>query len=250
MLCLLLQHNLLLVERHQVQHWNDLCANAHEPWKRLHIGGTILSVNGITGDTKRMQQEMEKTQQAELLICNPPGISSLRAVMAACEGADLKLHQTFWQDVEAAAAMPAARTTLETLADCDVREAEMMPQVECANISVVVTTSPVRSNPSTDLLERVLLSLHLVGLAHVPRIIVCDGYKISAGKSNHKAGKISVAEAERYSEYIQKLQERATGAESVRSAYFRTQILVLPDHHGFGFAVKSALAEVDTDYAP
>eukprot|EP00913_Durusdinium_trenchii_P034183 g31991.t1 len=240
----------MALEDGPVQHWNDLCANAHEPWKRLHIGGTILSVNGITGDTKRMQQEMEKTQQAELLICNPPGISSLRAVMAACEGADLKLHQTFWQDVEAAAAMPAARTTLETLADCDVREAEMMPQVECANISVVVTTSPVRSNPSTDLLERVLLSLHLVGLAHVPRIIVCDGYKISAGKSNHKAGKISVAEAERYSEYIQKLQERATGAESVRSAYFRTQILVLPDHHGFGFAVKSALAEVDTDYAP
>ena len=59
-------------------------------------------------------------------------------------------------------------------------------------ISVVVTTSPVPSNPSTDLLERVLKSFDLIpGLQRAPKIIVCDGYKIAAGKSNPKAGNLA-----------------------------------------------------------
>ena len=64
-------------------------------------------------------------------------------------------------------------------------------------------------------------------------------------------GKISALEAERYEEYIKQLQRCCTrDMESESSAYFRTRLLVLPDRHGFGFAVKSALEEVDTEYVP
>eukprot|EP00438_Fugacium_kawagutii_P013662 Skav213135 [mRNA] locus=scaffold107:365739:369066:+ [translate_table: standard] len=144
--------------------WNDTCSASREPWKRLHLGCSILAVNGISGNTKRMQQELETAQEVDLLLCNPPSLTSFRAVMKACEGSSLPI--AFWQ------------------LDPTVAATETPP-----SISVIITTSPVPSNPSTDLLERVLLSLHLIpGLANAAKIIVCDGYKIAAGKSNPKAG--------------------------------------------------------------
>ena len=58
-------------------------------------------------------------------------------------------------------------------------------------------------------------------------------------------------ESQRYSDFIQRLQLGAAEAAeaSEGSAYVGSRILVLPEHHGFGFAVKVALEEVDTDYA-
>lgn len=146
--------------------WNDTCCATREPWKRLHLGCSILAVNGISGNTKRMQQELETAQEVEFLLCNPPSLTSFRAVMSsACEGSSLAV--AFWPTLDA---------------ENSATEAPL-------SISVIITTSPVQSNPSTDLLERVLLSLHLIpGLANAAKIIVCDGYKIAAGKSNPKAG--------------------------------------------------------------
>jgi hypothetical protein len=44
--------------------WNDTCSEAHEPWRRLHVGCTILAVNGVSGNTKRMQIELETAREA------------------------------------------------------------------------------------------------------------------------------------------------------------------------------------------
>ena len=144
-------------------------------------------MNGIAGDTKRMQQELETAERVELLLCNPPSISSFRAVMDACSK-DLRLpKRPFWQDV---AKMPPVGLG-EGGSSCTFAAEDFEPS-RC--ITVIITTSPVPSNPSSDLLERVLFSLDFAGLRSCPRIIVCDGYKITSGKSNHKAGKISLAE--------------------------------------------------------
>lgn len=207
--------------------WNDTCSEAHEPWRRLHVGCTILAVNGVSGNTKRMQIELETAREVELLLCNPPSISSFRSVMNACDGQLAEVASwAFWPTTPQAQELGPSRPS----------------------ITVIITTSPVPSNPSTDLLERVLQSLYLIPLT-APKIIVCDGYKLAGGRSNPKAGKISALEAERYEEYIKQLQRCCTrDMESESSAYFRTRLLVLPDRHGFGFAVKSALEEVDTEY--
>ena len=204
--------------------------------------------------------------QVELLLCNPPSISSFRSVMNACDGQLAEVASwAFWPTTPQAQELGPSRPS----------------------ITVIITTSPVPSNPSTDLLERVLQSLYLIPLT-APKIIVCDGYKLAGGRSNPKAGnldlkfgpqtcwaltlvfrrvfyelptaladwswyqgKISALEAERYEEYIKQLQRCCTrDMESESSAYFRTRLLVLPDRHGFGFAVKSALEEVDTEYVP
>ena len=46
-------------------------------------------------------------------------------------------------------------------------------------LSIILTTSPVRSNPSTALIETTLESCHYCpGLLGCPLVIVCDGYKV------------------------------------------------------------------------
>ena len=47
-------------------------------------------------------------------------------------------------------------------------------------LTIIVVTSPVMSNPSCELIERVLKSLSLLGpsIRQCKRIIVCDGYKL------------------------------------------------------------------------
>ena len=43
--------------------WNDACSEAHKPWRRLHLGCTILAANGVSGNTKRMQIELETARE-------------------------------------------------------------------------------------------------------------------------------------------------------------------------------------------
>ena len=47
-------------------------------------------------------------------------------------------------------------------------------------LTIIVVTSPVKSNPSCELIERVLASLNLLGhsIKRCKRVIVCDGYKL------------------------------------------------------------------------
>ena len=129
-------------------------------------------MNGISGNTKRMQQDMETFEEVELLLCNPPSISSLHAILAACDGHPITTG--FWH-------VPVPM------------EPSNSPEME-HSITVIITTSPVPSNPSIDLLERVLLSFQLIpGLSQAPKIIVCDGYKVANGRSNPKAGDLREA---------------------------------------------------------
>ena len=61
-------------------------------------------------------------------------------------------------------------------------------------LSIVVTTSPVPTNPATRLLEEVVNTIQLLpGLASCPMTIVCDGYDVKA-KHNFRSGVITGAE--------------------------------------------------------
>ena len=55
---------LSLVTNAKAELWNDHCSKAREPWKRLHVGCAILAVNGLSGNTKQMQQELETAPEA------------------------------------------------------------------------------------------------------------------------------------------------------------------------------------------
>ncbi|CAJ1352815.1 unnamed protein product [Effrenium voratum] len=173
-----------------------------------------------------MQRELETSTEVRLCICNPPNAFCMKRALEACEGGPI----ASWQVVKD----PLSGTSPG-------------PELEC-NITVVITTSPVPSNPSTELLERVLLSLHRIpGLRAAPKLIACDGHRRSAGKANHKAGKVTPEESENYQRFIAQLQTSQCSAEST-SPYFKCRVLALEEHQGFGFAVKSALEEVGTEF--
>ena len=60
---------------------------------------------------------------------------------------------------------------------------------------------------------------------------------------------LRIEESERYCQFVERLQEKSREAiDSQDNPFFGTEILSLDHHHGFGFAVRAALAEVKTDY--
>ncbi|CAE7314188.1 unnamed protein product [Symbiodinium sp. CCMP2456] len=236
-----------ILEGGQVEAWNDTCHAREEPWRRIHVASAILSVNGVCGDIKRMQQELETATAVSLTFCNPPSVLSFCSVLRAVStGTELPSPHLFWRE-------SAKRLLTEHGMQMQMRTSSLhLNASKAANLSVIVTTSPVPSNPSTEMLDRVLASMQLVpGLGSAPKIIVCDGCKCvpPGNKTNHKAGKVTIEEAQRYEQFIERLREKSAESCSCEDvAFFGTQVLSLSDHHGFGFAVKAALAHITTDY--
>jgi hypothetical protein len=99
-------------------------------------------------------------------------------------------------------------------------------------LTVVVTTSPVVSNPSTTLIEHLLRSMSKVlGLRDCAVLIMCDGYKVVEDathklhlKPTNKLGRVSPEGAANYEEYKRRLEQlcaegnRSTGADEATDA--------------------------------
>merc|ERR1719410_2990660 len=109
-------------------------------------------------------------------------------------------------------------------------------------MSVLITTSPVPSNPSTMMLEAVLGSFSRAeGLAECPLVIVCDGYRYSQ-KSTWKAGRVTDDAAWRYERYLENLEAMLESGKLPKG----TQLVILEGHNGQALAVKAGLAHVNT----
>ena len=121
-------------------------------------------------------------------------------------------------------------------------------------LSVILTTSPTQSNPSTTLLEAVLSSF-----AEVPQLescrltIVCDGIDIAAAEESDKKSKlgfkrgvVTEESSERYAQYKRNV---VAIAERRSAEGMPTEVLEMPTRVGFGWAVRSAISEkVRTKY--
>ena len=118
-----------------------------------------------------------------------------------------------------------------------------LPTVE-QQLTVVITTSPIMSHPSTAMLEEVLDAFNLVPqLVGCRTLIVCDGYKLKKvgtgkrGSNNQsKRGIVTEEVADRYGIYIGAVKKLA--AQRVA-----TEVLIMPKHVGFAYAVKAALQD-------
>jgi hypothetical protein len=122
------------------------------------------------------------------------------------------------------------------------------------DLTIVVTTSPLRHNPDTSMMEATMQSLHLAeGCLDAAKIIVCDGYTIKRtnvgrkGRQSYRQGVITEAHVPMYQEYKNALQRLIDGADS-SSPFQNTRLLELASHHGFGFGVRAALQHVQTSY--
>ena len=104
-------------------------------------------------------------------------------------------------------------------------------------LTIIITTSPIPSMPSTALLAALLHSLDAVEeLSGCAAIIVCDAIgTVGAGPPNYKRSCVMAEQVPLYSEYIGNV--RALASRQTRPC----KVLVLSAWHGCALAVKAAL---------
>ncbi|CAM9995803.1 unnamed protein product, partial [Ectocarpus fasciculatus] len=108
-------------------------------------------------------------------------------------------------------------------------------------VSIVIVTSPVKSNPDTYLIDTVIDSLAYVeGLQSCHVYIIFDGFVV-AEAPRPKSGRITEAMAAAYSEYYEALQQKYNSP--------KYHLLKSESHRGFAMSVKWGLEVCDTDYA-
>lgn len=115
-------------------------------------------------------------------------------------------------------------------------------------MTVVVVTSPVKSNPSTRMMQELLNYFRLVPqLVRCKKLIMCDGVKVvKVGASNKfRAGRVTAEAAEMYKQYIANLQALAAEGDG---EFARCEVIGLERRGGFGLAVKAALERVATPF--
>lgn len=112
-------------------------------------------------------------------------------------------------------------------------------------LTVLITSSPAHTHPSTSLLDHVLDSFQEIpSLVECRKIIICDGYKIDT-KARYKKGRVTQEHADSYEQYKRNLKKHISDNNPI---YKNVEILELPVRVGFGFALKEALPIVTTKY--
>jgi hypothetical protein len=106
-----------------------------------------------------------------------------------------------------------------------------------ALVTVVVTSSPVRSNPSTRLLLECLASLDRNGgLSGCRKLIMCDGFKVRS-RSQRKLGVVTDDEAVLYREYVRRVARLC----HEHAAFRRTRVVRLARRQGSAYAIREAV---------
>lgn len=112
------------------------------------------------------------------------------------------------------------------------------------DLTIIVTTSPIRSNPSTAMIEDCVRAFSLAdGLQSCHKIIVCDGCNVTNGKNQFKKGKVTADDASRYGAFVAALTNLAE-----THALPNTSVLPLLRRSGFAQAIKTALEHVKTTF--
>lgn len=143
-------------------------------------------------------------------------------------------------------------------------------------LTIIVTTSPIRSNPSTEMLEHTFDTFQFAGEEFAfdcKKVIVCDGCRVleevqgnnastdpnappkiriyANGKQNLRNGVATMDQLKNYTEFkaaLNKLCDEADAAD-VKSPFRNTKVVELEERHGYGFALRHALRHcVETPY--
>lgn len=122
-------------------------------------------------------------------------------------------------------------------------------------LTIIITTSPIRSHPSTELLERTMSTFALAGpeFLDCQKLIVCDGVRVrdedeSANitkrhnnvKQCLRNGIVTPTQQENYHQFKENLKHLCEVADG-DSPFRNTQVVELDSRHGYGFALRHAL---------
>ena len=157
---------------------------------------------------------------------------------------------------------------------------ETTPQFSLAKLlTIIVTTSPIRSNPSTEMLERTFNTFQFAGSEFAydcKKVIVCDGCRVLEDdtgdntdsdekkdddpplitrkyanvKQTLRNGIATREQAKNYDEFKKRLHKLCTDShQSIQSPFCNTTVVELDERHGYGFALRHALYNcVETPY--
>lgn len=104
-------------------------------------------------------------------------------------------------------------------------------------LTVVITSSPVRSNPSTRMLQECMASLNRNGgLARCRKVIMCDGFKVRQ-RSQRKLGVVTDEEAVLYREYV----HRVVCLCRTHPDFRRARLVRLARRQGSAYAIREAI---------
>jgi hypothetical protein len=132
---------------------------------------------------------------------------------------------------------------------------EMPPMQEL--LTIVVTTSPIQSNPSTELLERVFETFFHGGndfALKCRKVIVCDGCRggnndteqvskrHATAKQSMRNGIVNSQQLENYNGFKAALRTLCANAPP-DSPFHTAEVEELEERHGYGFALRFALRE-------
>jgi hypothetical protein len=99
------------------------------------------------------------------------------------------------------------------------------------------------------MLETVVESLALVpGLANCPKVVVCDGVKVKAKKpkaSDYRKGCVDAGGLSDYELFVENVRALAN---KKMGSLAGSNVIVLEERQGFGFAVREALKAVTTPW--
>lgn len=126
-------------------------------------------------------------------------------------------------------------------------------------LTIVVTTSPTPSNPSTELLETAMATFLHGGeefAYECPKVIMCDGVregesvsrKHATTKQAMRSGIVTSDQKDKYTKYKANIRRLAESAEP-RSIFANSTVVELEERHGFGFSLRHAIRHhVTTPY--
>lgn len=138
------------------------------------------------------------------------------------------------------------------------------------DLTIILTTSPIISNPSTLLLENVIETFHYGGpeFSSCRKLLVCDGFREQSStppedpaaaptvtkrhttaKSAMRSGIVDSQQKANYEQFKENIRARVAAAEhDPADAFHNMDVLELSERNGYGFALKSALQLVTTKY--
>lgn len=137
------------------------------------------------------------------------------------------------------------KNTAGTAIEVAVASPTTMEEVVKGRLTMIVTTSPVQSNPCTQMIQSLVESFDLVpGLSGCAKIIVCDGVR-EGSVCKYRSGQVTTEKRRDYDGYVERLGDLCMSGSG---GFANSVVIRLHERCGFGNAVKAALSRVETKY--
>jgi hypothetical protein len=263
---IVLPEHTLIIKRHEyLYEWRSRIASVATPertaeWTDNEIKNddTVVSSNSLDSNSSRNSVNNNNNTDLIVLIkiCHlpkellPSKSSSSSSSLSSTTGNNSTTNDTNGTTATATD-FGYVRTIEHEELDLQRQSMDEIPSLD-EMLTIIVTTSPIRSNPSTELLERVFDTFLFCGeeFAYKCRkVIICDGCRQrdesttkrhTNDKQSMRNGIVNNEQSNNYVEFKSNLRRLCQDALP-DSPFSRAEVEELEERQGYGFALRHAL---------